>query len=399
VLPNGIDARDAVALPVTFLSAWIGLVSRASISASSTVLIHDGTSGKQKAYPTRSWLTSRFVAAGSAALQVAKRFNAKVFSTVRSKQQAEELSCSLGVPTSNIVLIDDFSLATEEWIRTGTISEFDVIFNGGGKGVYARGSEHLSPFGSYIHVQSDEVAEIPSGAASSYILNINRLAAASPAFLVPAVSELLSTHSSEPFIVFSRAVTMSAYTGSPSDDVHSLVIVPEATRTVRIDPAGQIFDPRKSYILVGGCSELGVRITEWMVNRGARHVFLTSRRGPRGLTKVDNMYIRSMRNRGVQVEVIAADAINKAETAAVVARAKEGGPIGGIFVMTVVLRDAKFTNLTQQSFDDVYQSKVAVLDTLLSCIDPAAIDFILLFSTIGSVFGNAGQAAYCASQL
>ncbi|EGO03427.1 hypothetical protein SERLA73DRAFT_83383, partial [Serpula lacrymans var. lacrymans S7.3] len=67
--------------------------------------------------------------------------------------------------------------------------------------------------------------------------------------------------------------------------------------------------------------------------------------------------------------------------------------------MTVVLRDAKFTNLTQQSFDDVYQSKVDVLTTLLSCVNPASLDFLLLFSTIGSVFGNAGQAAYCASQL
>jgi len=208
-----------------------------------------------------------------------------------------------------------------------------------------------------------KLPKFPSGAASSYILSINRLVAASPAFLVLVISALLSIHASEPFIICSRTVTTSAYKGSTSHDVHSLVLVPEATYTVRIDPAGQLFDPRNSYILVGGCSELGVRITEWMVNHGARHVFLTSRRGPRGLTKIDNMYVRSMRSTGVQAEVIAANAINKVEAAAVVARAKEVGPIGGIFVMTVVLRDAKFTNLTQQPFDEVYQSKVAVLDT------------------------------------
>ena len=191
---------------------------------------------------------------------------------------------------------------------------------------------------------------------------------------------------------------MSAYKRSGSDNVDSLVIVPEADHTVRVDPLGQLFDPRKSYTLVGGCSELGVRITERMVHRGARHIFLTSRRGPRGLTKTDNMYIQSMRDTGTQV-MIAADAVDKVKTAAVVAQAKEAGPIGGIYAMTVVLRDAKFTNLTQQSFDDVGRSKVAVLDTLCSCIDPAAIDFLLLFLTIGSVFGNAGPAAYCASQL
>lgn len=321
-----------------------------------------------------------------------------MFVSVGSKQEAEALTSGLGIPISNVVLIDDFYLVSAEWIRSGTISQFDVVFNSSGKKAYARGSEHLSPFGSYVHIQSDEVPEIPP-AASSYVLDINRFAAASPAFLAPAISAILSSHASEPFITCSRTVTMSSYNGSASDDVDSLVIVPEANRTVRVDPAGQLFNPRKSYILVGGCSELGVRITEWMVHHGARHIFLTSRRGPRGLTKTDNMYIQSMRNGGAQVEVIAADAIDKVKTAAVVAQAKEAGPIGGIFVMTVVLRDAKFTNLTQQSFDEVYQSKVAVLDTLLSCLDPAVIDFILLFSTIGSVFGNAGQAAYCASQL
>lgn len=322
-----------------------------------------------------------------------------MFSTVENEQEVQELSSRLGVAASNIVLIGDISLTTAEWIRSGTVSQFDVIFNSSGKNAYARGSEHLSPFGSYFHIQSDEVPEIPSGAASSHILDINRFAAASPAFLIPAISALLSSHASEPFLVSSRTVTMSACKGSTSDDADSLVIVPEASHTVRIDPSGQLFDPRKSYILVGGCSELGVRITEWMARRGARHIFLTSRRGRKGLTKVDHMYILSMRNAGVQVEVIAADAIDKVKTAAIVAQAKETGPIGGIFVMTVVLRDAKFTNLTQQSFDDVYQSKVAVLNTLLSCIDPSSIDFMLLFSTIGSVFGNAGQAAYCASQL
>lgn len=350
-------------------------------------------------YPIWPWLIPHFVAAGSAAVQVAKRFDAKVFSTVSSKQEADELSSGLGIPISNVILIDDFSLTTAEWVRSGTVLEFDVIFNGSGKNVYGRGSEYLSPFGSYVHIQSEEVPKIPSGVTSSYILDINRFAATSPALLVHAVSAVLSSHASEPFNICSRTVTMSSYNVSASGDVDSLVIVPQARHTVRIDPAGQLFDPRKSYILVGGCSELGVRITEWMVHHGARHIFLTSRRGPRGLTKTDNMYIRSMRYTGVQVEVIAADAIDKVETAAVIAQAKRAGPIGGIFVMTVVLRDAKFTNLTQQSFDDVYQSKVSVLTTLLTCIDPSAIDFMLLFSTIGSVFGNAGQAAYCASQL
>ncbi|KIK92693.1 hypothetical protein PAXRUDRAFT_146735 [Paxillus rubicundulus Ve08.2h10] len=381
-LPEGVSVTDAAALPVAFLSSWIGLINRGSVSSSSTVLVHDSAS-----------------AAGYAALQVAKRLGSKVFCTVNNQQEAQELSSALDLSISNFVPIEDFSLVMLDWVRSGTASQFDVIFNAGGKKTYARGSEYLSPFGSYIHNQCGEGPEIPSGLASSHILDINRFAAASPAFLAPAVLALLQSHASEPFKLRSQTVAMSAYHGSGPKDVDSVVIVPDHGLPLRVDPAGQLFNPRKSYILVGGCSELGVRITEWMALHGARHIFLTSRRGPRGLTKVDNLYIHYLRGQGIQVEVIAADAIDRKQTAAVTEQASKVAPIGGIFVMTVVLRDGKFTNLTQQSFDDVYQSKVAVLDTLLSCITPSALDFILLFSTIGSVFGNAGQAAYCASQL
>ncbi|KAG9316162.1 hypothetical protein JVU11DRAFT_3845 [Chiua virens] len=150
-LSDGISAADAVAVPVTFLSAWIALIACASISASSTVPVHDGTS-----------------AAGSAAVQVAKRFNAKVFTTVANQQEVDGLSDQFGIPKSNVAIIDDLSLATLAWIRSGSMSHFDVIFNRGGKKAYAHGSEHLSLFGSYFHIQSDEAPEIPPGTIFTY---------------------------------------------------------------------------------------------------------------------------------------------------------------------------------------------------------------------------------------
>ncbi|KIJ63913.1 hypothetical protein HYDPIDRAFT_112864 [Hydnomerulius pinastri MD-312] len=232
----------------------------------------------------------------------------------------------------------------------------------GERKAFALGVDQLSILGSHIHNQRNESPAVPSGASSTHIVNINRLAAASPAKLAPILSSILQAHALTPFELRSRVVSMSVYSGSPlSDDVDSSVIIPEPSYSVRVDPSGQLFDPRKSYILMGGCSELGVRITEWMAIHGARHVFMTSHRGPRGLTKVDNLYVHYLRSQGLQVEVIAADAIDRDHTTVVIEQAREAGPVGGIFVMTIVLRDARFTNLTQQAFDEVYRSKVAVL--------------------------------------
>ncbi|KAG6333238.1 hypothetical protein ID866_5853, partial [Astraeus odoratus] len=381
-LPGGVNPTDAAALPPAFLAAWAGLVVRGSIKSNSTVLVHDATS-----------------VSGFSAVQVAKRFGSRVLCTVANKAEATAISADLQVPTSDIIIVDDFATAVLRWLRANAVSTFDIVFNAGGKKAFAHGADLLSVFGVYIHVQGSDMLEVPSGSYSTHILDINRFAAASAVPLAPIASALLQAHASQPFKLRSQEVSFSAYSSTQLGDVDSVVVIPESSHSVRIDPANQLFDPRKSYILVGGCSELGVRITEWMANHGARHVFLTSRRGPRGLTKVDNLYIHYLHSKGVQVEVIAADAVSKEQTTGVIEKAKAAGPIGGLFVMTVVLRDAKFTNLTQQSFDDVYGSKVTVLNTLLSCIDPATIDFMLLFSTIGSVFGNAGQAAYCASQL
>ncbi|KAI6142295.1 putative nonribosomal peptide synthetase [Pisolithus thermaeus] len=381
-LPASISPTDAASLTTSFLASWIGLVVRGSTKSTSIVLIHDAAS-----------------AAGFSAIQIAKRSGSRVLCTVADRAEAAAVSSSLEVAMSDIVTIDDFSPAVLGWLRSNSIRAFDIVINAGGKKAFAHGADLLSVFGVYIHIQGNELAEVPSGSYSTQVLDISRFAAVSLAPLAAALAALLEAHASRPFKLRSHVTSFSTYSSSQAVDAYSIVAVPDPSRSVRIDPVGQLFDPRKSYILVGGSSELGVRIAEWMVNHGARHIFLTSRRGPRGLTKVDNLYIHYLRSKGVQIEVIAADAISKEQTAAVVERAKEVGPIGGLFVMTVVLRDAKFTNLTQQSFDDVYESKVAVLNTLLACIDPATIDFMLLFSTIGSVFGNAGQAAYCASQL
>jgi NAD(P)-dependent dehydrogenase (short-subunit alcohol dehydrogenase family) len=225
---------------------------------------------------------------------------------------------------------------------------------------------------------------------------VKNLVQESPEMILPSLRALLAAHQSKPF----KDINLHSETGeghplaAAKDGIHiARPLIPTTTIS------GRLFDHQKSYILVGGCSELGVRIAEWMVTLGARHVFLTSRRGAAGLSKVDQMYLHYLRLSGAEVEVIASDATNEDATMAVVERARESGGVGGVFLMTVVLRDAKFENLSQKDFDDVRRSKVDALSTLLKCLDPAELDFLLLFSTIGSVFGNAGQAAYCASQL
>lgn len=61
-----------------------------------------------------------------------------------------------------------------------------------------------------------------------------------------------------------------------------------------------IFEPDKTYVLVGLAGELGQSLAKWMVSRGARHVVLTSRR-----PKVDPRYIKSLEKQGAEVKILA----------------------------------------------------------------------------------------------
>ncbi|MCZ6597683.1 MAG: zinc-binding dehydrogenase [Planctomycetota bacterium] len=71
-LPAGVDAREAAAVPLVFLTAWGMLVTRAELQAGETVLILGGASG-----------------VGSAAIQIAKDIGARVIATAGSEKKRE----------------------------------------------------------------------------------------------------------------------------------------------------------------------------------------------------------------------------------------------------------------------------------------------------------------------
>ena len=319
---------------------------------------------------------------------------------------AVELSTGFDVDKQSIAVLlpgNNVRSTVQTWLAMNSCVGFDIIFNPQGSSEFTTGIDLLKAMGHYIHNQKSpsDPADLPSGAPTTHVINLSNLVEHYPAKMASILSSLLVEHTSSPFRLPSHPVSFSQLASSatpPTSPLTSLVAIPERPRSIDTDPTGQLFDPRKIYLLLGGSSELGIRITSWMVSHGALHFILTSRRGSEALSKMDLIYLHHLKLANVKVEVVAADARNREEMVAVIDRANEIAPIGGIFLMTVVLRDAAFSHLTQESFDDVYLSKVHALNTLLSCVSPADLEFLLLFSTIATVFGNAGQAAYCASQ-
>lgn len=153
-------------------------------------------------------------------------------------------------------------------------------------------------------------------------------------------------------------------------------------------------DPEKSYILVGGLGGVGLELADWLVKRGAKHLVLTSRSGIK--TGYQSLRVRRWREAGVDVLVSTTDSTTEKGARRLLEEAIELGPVGGIFNLAAVLRDAILTNLSEADFKTVCKPKVdgtKQLDAASRALAPH-LDYFVSFSSVSCGRGNIGQTNY-----
>jgi len=105
-LPKGFDMLHAAALPENYFTVWHNLFERGQLKSGESVLIHGGASG-----------------IGTTAIQLAKAFGAKVFTTVRNAQKAEAV---IRLGADHAVLYKDNDWAAEVKTLSGGV---DVVLD------------------------------------------------------------------------------------------------------------------------------------------------------------------------------------------------------------------------------------------------------------------------------
>ncbi|KAJ9597742.1 hypothetical protein L9F63_011350 [Diploptera punctata] len=153
-------------------------------------------------------------------------------------------------------------------------------------------------------------------------------------------------------------------------------------------------DPEKVYILIGGLGGFGMELAQWMVQRGARKLVLTSRRGI--VVGYKALRIRRWQEAGVTVITSTQDVATEEGAKCLLDTSSKLGPIAGIFILSMVLRDALFENHTEENFQQVCRAKVDVARSLdlVSRRDCPDLEYFVAFSSIASSRGNIGQTAY-----
>jgi short-subunit dehydrogenase/acyl carrier protein len=146
-------------------------------------------------------------------------------------------------------------------------------------------------------------------------------------------------------------------------------------------------------VITGGTGGLGGRVARWVVDRGAEHVVLVSRRGP-DADGVDSLRAE-LEAAGASVSVVAADVADRDAMAAVFAEASR--PVRTVIHAAGVATVTPIESLTADRLESDLSAKVdggRILDELTADL---TLDAFVLFSSGAAAWGSGGQGGYAAA--
>ncbi|XP_037571233.2 fatty acid synthase [Dermacentor silvarum] len=144
----------------------------------------------------------------------------------------------------------------------------------------------------------------------------------------------------------------------------------------------------KTYIIVGGLSDIALELAEWLIDRGCRKLLLNSPFGVK--TGFQRFRIHKWQRAGVTVLVSDADTSTKEGASKIVQQAAAMGPVGGIYILLTLLLGVHYTDRNADELDLFIKLKVdgtIHLDELSRKCCPH-LDHFLVFSSLCSSCGS-----------
>ena len=150
-----------------------------------------------------------------------------------------------------------------------------------------------------------------------------------------------------------------------------------------------------TYLITGGLGGLGIELTKWMVEQGAKNLVLIGRSNPS--TTVKNR-LQELQQQGVKIGVFSTDVSQEKQVEKLLTDISHSyPPLRGIIHLAGVLDDGVLIGQEWERFAKVMNPKVAGAWNLHSLTHNFSLDFFILFSSVASLLGSPGQGNYAAA--
>ena len=157
-----------------------------------------------------------------------------------------------------------------------------------------------------------------------------------------------------------------------------------------------------TYLITGGIGHLGLALAGHLVDLGAKHLILTTRRPFPPSSEISTEFAKIMENlrileqKGVSVEVCQADVGDFEQIQAIWAKIeKTAYPLRGVFHLAGVSgRQAQLSECTFADLEIVFQAKVRGSWNLHRLSLATKLDYFVLFSSAGAIWGAKAQGLY-----
>jgi amino acid adenylation domain-containing protein len=387
--PRNLSHEEAAAIPIAFLTAQHALIDCGRIRAGETVLVHAASGG-----------------VGLAALQLARLAGARILATAGSDEK-RELVRRRGAHH----VMDSRSLAFADEALRLVPGGIDLVLNSLPGEAIPRGIGILATGGRFLEIgKRDIYADAPLGLhglrnnIAFFAIDLDQLFKKQAARMGAALRDLVPRFESGALLPL--PVTVHAADDAPAAframqqarHVGKIVISysPGPARALPPDEGTVRFDRDATYWLAGGLGGFGLEIARWLAARGAGTLVLGGRSA--GLSTAAAAVVAEIERAGTTVHLVPADITRPAEVRRVLGLIAETmPPLKGIFHTAMILQDKLLVDLDRETLDRVLEPKLLGGWNLHHESAGIPLDHFVLFSSLSSVFGHAGQANYAAA--
>ncbi|WP_083305302.1 type I polyketide synthase [Moorena producens] len=381
--PAQMSLTAAATIPLAFLTAYYGLVYLAQIQPGDRVLIHSAAGG-----------------VGQAAVQLAQMVGAEVIATASPPKW--EFLKSQGVQH----IMNSRTLDFAEQVDTLTQSEgVDIVLNSFNGEFIDKSFEVLATGGRFIEIgkigiwDHKQVKEKRPD-ARYYPFDLGEVAQGNPNLIQTLLSSLVEKFDHGelnplPHKVFPIQKAIEAFRHMQQTKHMGKVVISMA-ETSTAEMAKPVSVEREgSYLITGGNGALGLRVAQWMVSIGARHMVLMGRRAP---SVAAQEVINQLEQSGAEVLVVSGDVSKEQDVARILAKIDSSyPPLRGVIHGAGVLDDGVLQQMSWERFTRVMAPKVEGAWHLHTLTEHLQLDFFVCFSSMASLLGSPGQGNYAAA--